>query len=230
LPEYLTERNGVWQFVRRVPKHLEKLAGRGPVKHSTGVPVAEDRRGVKAGMVADKMNRDLEAYWRGLLEGKPEAPLRYAEARRNARTFGFDNVETPELTNRTVLERLEDGRIKASDVEAVLPNDETRPNQLKHRRKKNSRKKRVTSKPVPVQPIEPDCVYNLMTLAEAFADAKGNKITTVGTNSTGTASFYVELKRGKRSCTLRTYDRLTAWFSENWPEGHTMPKLKDPQH
>jgi hypothetical protein len=67
-------------------------------------------------------------------------------------------------------------------------------------------------------------------LGKAFADATGVKITTVGTNSTKTALFYVDLENGKTSCTLRKYDMLTEWFAEHWPEGHTMPILKDPQH
>jgi hypothetical protein len=79
-------------------------------------------------------------------------------------------------------------------------------------------------------PIAPILVENLVTLAKAFADAALVKITTVGTNSTKTASFYVDLEEGRTSCTLRKYDILTAWFSENWPEGHVMPKLKDPRH
>jgi hypothetical protein len=74
-------------------------------------------------------------------------------------------------------------------------------------------------------------VNNLVGLAEAFAKAADIKITTVGTNSTKTASFYTDLKSGETSCTLRKYDLLTAWwFAENWPEGHAMPTLKDPQH
>ena len=57
---------------------------------------------------ANAMNRELEAYWRGMAEGK--AQERYDEARRSARTFGRDYAETAELANRSkpeVLERLE---------------------------------------------------------------------------------------------------------------------------
>ena len=55
------------------------------------IEIAKDRRGTKAGRIADQMNRDLEAYWRGLSEGKAqEAAERYAEARRRARIFRFD--------------------------------------------------------------------------------------------------------------------------------------------
>jgi len=53
------------------------------------------------------MNRELEADWRGLSEGKPqEAADRYKKARRRARV-GFDYAETAELFNRRTLEVLE---------------------------------------------------------------------------------------------------------------------------
>jgi hypothetical protein len=97
LPDYLTKRHGVWQFVRRVPNDFAKLDRRGIIKHSTKVEVKKDRRGVKALKIAEAMNRELEAYWRGLSEGKgQEASDRYNEARRRARVFRF---EMPEAAN-----------------------------------------------------------------------------------------------------------------------------------
>jgi hypothetical protein len=81
-----------------------------------------------------------------------------------------------------------------------------------------------------VLPITRTLIDNLVMLAKEFAEIGGVKITTVGTNSTKTASFYVDLDEGKTSCTLRKYDVLTAWFAANWPEGHNMPTLRDPQH
>jgi hypothetical protein len=81
-----------------------------------------------------------------------------------------------------------------------------------------------------VLPISPVLVRNLVTLAKTFADLEGVKITTVGTNSTKTASFYVDLESGETSCTLRKYDLLTKWFASNWPDGHEMPTLEDTKH
>jgi hypothetical protein len=111
LPDHLTKRNGYWQFARRVPLEYAALDPRGVIKHSTRVPVRKDRRGIKASKVVAAMNRELEAYWRGLSEGKAqEASDRYNEARRRARVFGFDYTETHELANRPtrdILERLE---------------------------------------------------------------------------------------------------------------------------
>jgi hypothetical protein len=143
LPEYLTKRHGVWQFIRRVPDDLAHLDPRQNVKESTGIKIDEDRWGnpnkknlALAGKIADEKNRELEAYWKGLLEGRAhDAKLRYHEARRRARTFGYDYLEAEEATasNQPLLDvlgrlekLLEAGRIKPADVEAVLPNYETR--------------------------------------------------------------------------------------------------------
>jgi hypothetical protein len=207
MPGYLTKRNGFWQFARRVPQEFATLDPRGVIKLSTKVAVSTDRRGVKAGKIADQMNRDLEACWRG------EAAGRYAEARSPARTFGFDYAETAELANRSTLEVLE------------------RLEKLLERLEKLMTAGRVEdAKQLAVQPIAPGLVKNLVGLSKAYAEATGVKITTVGTNSTKTASFYSDLESGKTSCTLRKYDLLTKWFEENWPEGHAMPKLEDPPH
>jgi hypothetical protein len=109
LPEYLTKRRGVWQFVHRVPQKYAELDRRGVIKHSTHIEVIKDRRGTRAGKIADEMKRDLEAYWRGLAEGNAdEASLRYAEATQRARTCVY--ADTAEMASRftvEVLERLE---------------------------------------------------------------------------------------------------------------------------
>jgi hypothetical protein len=133
LPEYLTQRHGVWQFVHRVPQEFAHLDPRGVIKHSTHIEVIKDRRGTKAGKIADEMKRELEAYWKGLAEGNDkDATLRYEASRRRARTYGFDYVETPDLAQRATLERVERlekileaglaaGHLKLTDVEAALP-------------------------------------------------------------------------------------------------------------
>jgi hypothetical protein len=98
----------VWQFVRRVPLEYATLDRRGVIKHSTKVEVSKDPRGSKAEKIAKAMNRELEAYWRALAEGKAqEAKERYEKARRHARTFGRDYAETAELAKRSKLEVLE---------------------------------------------------------------------------------------------------------------------------
>ncbi|MFY9955060.1 hypothetical protein [Bradyrhizobium sp.] len=108
MPDYLTKRNGHWQFVRRVPLEYAHLDQRGVIKHSTKVSIRKDRRGIKAGRIADAMNRELEAYWRGMDEGKAqEASDRYNEARRRARVFRFNDADTHELADRPTLDILE---------------------------------------------------------------------------------------------------------------------------
>lgn len=81
-----------------------------------------------------------------------------------------------------------------------------------------------------IAPIAPVLVRNLVLLAKTYARIKGIKIETVGANSRKTANFYVDLEAGKLSCSLKTYDAVTAWFCEEWPAGHDMPRLEDPLH
>jgi hypothetical protein len=101
MSDYLTNRAGYWHFVRRVPSEFAKLDPRGIVKHSTKIPVAEDRRGIRAKKIAEAMNRKLEAYWLGMLDGKAqEAKQHYEEARLRARIFRFDHGEPAGLACR----------------------------------------------------------------------------------------------------------------------------------
>lgn len=133
MPEYLTKRNGRWQFVRRVPLEFAALDTRGIVKHSTKVAVATDKRGTKAGRVADTLNGELEAYWRGLVEGRAqEAADRYTEARRRARAIGFDYAEHAELVGRPVAEIVDRyeklaGVVSDPGARAAVLGYETRP-------------------------------------------------------------------------------------------------------
>ena len=113
MPDYLTKRAGYWHFQRRVPEELAHLDPRGTIRHSTKIPVKTDRRGLKAGKIAEAMNRELEIYWKGLSEGKTQeaACRRYNGARRRARVPGLASVETAEFATRPtidVLKRLED--------------------------------------------------------------------------------------------------------------------------
>ena len=90
-PHYLTDRQGVWHFLRRVPAQYAHLDRRGNVKLSTKIKVATDRKGTKAARVAARMNETLEAYWRGLaLEKTAEAKQAYLDAVKLARSLGLD--------------------------------------------------------------------------------------------------------------------------------------------
>jgi hypothetical protein len=96
-PQYLTERHGVWQFLRKVPAEYAHLDTRGNVKLSTKIKVAADRKGTKASQVAARMNETLEAYWRGLADKKTaDAKQTYLDAVKLARSLGLD-YQTPSV-------------------------------------------------------------------------------------------------------------------------------------
>lgn len=97
-PKYLTERDGVWHFARRVPTVYASLDRRGVIKHSTGVPVAVDPHGTRAKALRDVFNSDLEASWRALAAGQPvDLERRFEETRRRARALGVGYLPAAEL-------------------------------------------------------------------------------------------------------------------------------------
>lgn len=103
MAEFLTRRAGFWHFARRVPTPFAKVDRRGVVRHSTKVRIADDPRGVRAGKIAERMNGELEAYWRGLVDGKAaEAKERYDAARVRARAMGLEYITASQLAERPV--------------------------------------------------------------------------------------------------------------------------------
>lgn len=62
-------RNGYWYLVRRVPKHLAELDGRGTVIWSTGIPVWQDPRAIRARVLVHRHDEQLQQHWRRLLAG-----------------------------------------------------------------------------------------------------------------------------------------------------------------
>jgi hypothetical protein len=108
MPDFLTRRNGTWHFVRRVPMEFAELDVRGVVKHSTRVKIANDRSGRRAARVAEKFNEQLEVFWKGLSDGRPQASLSsYDLARRRARALGFEYIENDQLVRQPSEARLE---------------------------------------------------------------------------------------------------------------------------
>lgn len=94
----LTKRDGFWHYKRRVPADLAHLDTRGIVRHSTKIRVADDRQQIRARIVADEMDSDLEAYWRGLAGGDRDAAANtYDEARKRARAMGLQFVPAAEI-------------------------------------------------------------------------------------------------------------------------------------
>ncbi|MDR3465783.1 MAG: hypothetical protein P4M07_07550 [Xanthobacteraceae bacterium] len=108
MPDFLTRRNGTWHFVRRVPIEFTDLDRRGVIKHSTRIKIADDRAGRRAVRVAEKLNEQLEIFWKGLSDGNRKEQLTsYDAARRRARALGFDYVENDQLLRQAPEARLE---------------------------------------------------------------------------------------------------------------------------
>lgn len=84
-------RAGTWYLIRRVPKALAHLDPRGIVRVTTGISVVQDPRGTSAKKAVAVLNDELEAFWRGLRDGRSaEAKRRYDSARARAKSFGFE--------------------------------------------------------------------------------------------------------------------------------------------
>jgi integrase len=108
MSDFLTRRGATWHFVRRVPAEFTHLDRRGVVRHSTRIKVADDRIGRRAARVAHTLNEELEHFWKGLADGRSSETLtRYDEARRRARTLGFDYLPNSELISLPQEKRLE---------------------------------------------------------------------------------------------------------------------------
>src|SRR5258705_3213455 len=89
-------------------QEFESLDERGVIKHSTKVRIAQDRTGRRAARVASKLNDALELYWKSLADGRSKADLNgYDEARRRARSLGFEYIENAQLLMLPPEERLD---------------------------------------------------------------------------------------------------------------------------
>jgi integrase len=98
MSDFLTRRGGTWHFVRRVPSEFAALDRRVIVQHSTRVKITDDRLGRRAARVALTLNRELELFWKGLAEGQENAGLnRYNDARRRARSLGYEYIPSGDL-------------------------------------------------------------------------------------------------------------------------------------
>lgn len=117
MTDFIGRRSGFWYYVRRVPAEYTALDARGIVKTTTKIRIADDPRGIRARRIAQQLNAETEAYWRGLVSGQAaEARRRYDAARSRARAMGFDYRPTAELAAAPIgdilarLERLVDKR------------------------------------------------------------------------------------------------------------------------
>ncbi|MGR7993874.1 hypothetical protein [Xanthobacter sp. ZOL 2024] len=70
--------------------------------------------------------------------------------------------------------------------------------------------------------MENELRYDLRSCAEAYAEARNIKISTVGRLAAGDWRFFDRIVEGK-SFTARTYDEVMGWFAVNWPEDIPWP-------
>jgi hypothetical protein len=98
MADFLTRRHGTWHFVRRVPTEFAAFDRRGIIRHSTKIRISEDRNGRRASSVADKLNRELEAFWKAKLGNAfGDEVSRYELAQQQVRSLGFELLEMPRL-------------------------------------------------------------------------------------------------------------------------------------
>ena len=102
----LFRRDGIWHFVRRVPKHFAEHDGRIIVRQSTGVHVVDDPRAIHARRVADAIDADLEKLWNRRANGETETALaEYEAARAAAKRLGV-SPPVNDKSERTIAELL----------------------------------------------------------------------------------------------------------------------------
>lgn len=70
--------------------------------------------------------------------------------------------------------------------------------------------------------MEAQLAGHLLTLCERFAASRNLGEATVGRHCAADGRFFSRL-RDHKTFTLRKYDEVVAWFSENWPEGVAWP-------
>ncbi|MGC8535511.1 MAG: hypothetical protein ACP5QR_08240 [Rhizomicrobium sp.] len=98
MSDFLTRRNGVWHFVRRVPIEFAEFDRRGIVRHSTRIKVADDRTGRRAARIALTLNEELERFWKSIAVGHSGGAIRYDLQKFNdALPFGPVNIELRSL-------------------------------------------------------------------------------------------------------------------------------------
>ena len=97
--------NGFWFLVRRVPGEFVPFDRRNPVRISTCIRVADDPRGVRAGEVVARLDRDLARYWKDKRSGKDaDAEARYKQACSSARSLGLAYVPAAEAATQLPIE------------------------------------------------------------------------------------------------------------------------------
>lgn len=91
-------RDGIWYLIRWVPKAFQHLDTRKIVRLSTTIRVADDPRAIRARAAVRTLDLELQAYWRGMLDGQAgEARRRFEAAQKRARALQLDYRTAGEL-------------------------------------------------------------------------------------------------------------------------------------
>ena len=128
--DYLTKRGATWYFYRRVPREYAHVDRRKFVFETTKIKVADDRRGVRAAGVAERLNGALVAFWEGIIAGETTAAkARYDDACRRARAMGYRYREATDLaTDREdLLKRIVELETVMAKVAAGQPSETLEP-------------------------------------------------------------------------------------------------------
>ncbi|MEH2476222.1 hypothetical protein V1284_007666 [Nitrobacteraceae bacterium AZCC 2299] len=75
--------------------------------------------------------------------------------------------------------------------------------------------------------MESELRSNLIAVATAFADAERCGLSTVSRRCRNDSGFFHRLFDETKSFTLRTFDEVMQWFSDNWPAGAEWPVAID---
>lgn len=70
--------------------------------------------------------------------------------------------------------------------------------------------------------METELASQLLSLAAAYAKARGLEESTVGRLCASDGRFFSNIRSGL-TFTVRKHDRVVGWFAENWPEGAPWP-------
>lgn len=77
--------------------------------------------------------------------------------------------------------------------------------------------------------MEAELIRHLATLLQLFSERKGLAETTIGRLCVSDGAFFPRLRKGS-SLSVRKYDSIVLWFSENWPDGLEWPDdIKRPE-
>ncbi|MDS1135597.1 hypothetical protein [Nitratireductor indicus] len=70
--------------------------------------------------------------------------------------------------------------------------------------------------------MENELARHLLNLSEAFSSVSGLRPSTVGRLSASDGRFFKRIEEGQ-TFTVKKYDTVMAWFSDNWPDGPQWP-------